>query len=63
MAKIVLNMDYIDNDNELASNIVATYYNLDYPGVVKIQGAVVGAMQSLGEQRAQEKAAAATASS
>lgn len=55
--KLVVTMDYIDESGESAAEVVATYKLLDYPGVVKMQGAIVGTLQGLGEAAVQAKAA------
>lgn len=58
MPKLVVTMDFIDDSGESASDVVATFKKMDYPQIVEVQKAVVGAITGLGDLNVAAKAAA-----
>jgi hypothetical protein len=57
--KLRITMEYLGDNGVVASDVVASFYTMEYPQIVATQKAVVGAITDLGDQNVAAQAAQA----
>jgi len=56
--KLRITMEYLGDDGVVASDVVASFYTMEYPQIVATQKAIAGALTDLGDQNVAAQAAA-----
>jgi hypothetical protein len=57
--KLRITMEYLGDNGEVQSDVVASFYTMGYPQIVATQKAIAGALTDLGDQNVAAQAAQA----